>query len=142
MGRNYSEIKEQWRSLTQEKKINVCVLDMPILDTRQEKNLTGIFIGDLVLQILSYCAETEREAIRKRQKEGIAAAKKNNVRFGRALRDLPDCFESYANEWLEGRMTCREAAEACGIPVSTFRDRAGKLRQGTEYRGDEEADRQ
>ena len=129
MGRNYSEIKEQWRILTQEKKVNVCVLDMPILDTRQGKNLTGIFIGDLVLQILSYCAETEREAIRKRQKEDIEAVKKNHVRFGRPLRDLPDCFESYANEWIEGRMTCREAAEACGIPVSTFRDRTKRMKE-------------
>ena len=101
LGRNYEEILEQWRVLTKEKRVDILVLDMPLLDTRRDKNLLGTFIADLVLQILSFVAQNERENIRSRQAQGIAAAKRNGVRFGHAPRPLPPQFPG--NIYLMGR---------------------------------------
>ena len=99
LGRDYKEIQEQWRILTQEKLIDICVLDMPLLDTRQCKDLMGTFIADLVLQILSFVAQSERESIRTRQAQGIAAAKARGVRFGRPPLPLPANFEEVCCDW-------------------------------------------
>ena len=122
LGRNYEEILEQWRLLTKEKLASIVVLDMPLLDTRQGRDLTGTLIADIVLQLLSYVAQTERENIRQRQAEGIAEAKAKGVRFGPPCHPLPDSFEELRQAWRNKRMTLRAAAEACGIPKSTFRD--------------------
>ncbi|QNM05797.1 recombinase family protein [Qiania dongpingensis] len=120
LGRNYREIQEQWRLLTQEKGVDICVLDMPLLDTRQGKDLMGTFIADLVLQILSFVAQSERENIRKRQAEGIAAAKARGVKFGRPPVPLPGNFYEVHRAWRGKKMTLRQAAEACGMPEGTF----------------------
>lgn len=109
LGRNYDEIIEQWRFLTKEKEIDIVVLDMPLLDTRQkEKDLTGTFIADLVLQILSYVAQTERENIRKRQAEGIAAARDRGVHMGRKKREMPPDFVSAVRDWRDNRCSLAE----------------------------------
>ena len=105
LGRNYDEIKEQWRILTKERKIDIVVLDMPLLDTRLNKDLMGNFIADLVLQILSFVAENERHNIKKRQAEGIAAAKLRGVRFGRPIKKVPSNFESIIKEWERGKLS-------------------------------------
>lgn len=131
LGRNYKEIQEQWRILTKEKGIDICVLDMPLLDTRQCKDLMGTFIADLVLQILSFVAENERINIRQRQAEGIAAAKARGVKFGRPLMPLPDNFYSISSEWLEKKISITQAAKECGMPVSTFYAKANKLKNNT-----------
>lgn len=120
LGRNYKEIQEQWRILTKEKGIDICVLDMPLLDTRQGKDLMGTFIADLVLQILSFVAESERTNIRRRQAEGIAAAKARGVKFGRPSKPLPENFGAMYRAWRGRQMTLRQAAQACGMPLSTF----------------------
>ena len=120
LGRNYDEILNQWRILTREKKVSIVVLDMPLLDTRQGKDLTGTLIADLVLQILSYVAETERQAIRQRQKEGIAAAKANGVRFGRTPIAKPDNFEEVKAAWERGEMSGRTAAKILGVSHTSF----------------------
>lgn len=99
LGRNYEEIQKQWRIITKEKNVDVCVIDMPLLDTRQGKDLMGTFIADLVLQILSFVAQSERENIKKRQAEGIAAAKAKGVRFGRPEKNVPDNFGSLIKQW-------------------------------------------
>lgn len=127
LGRNYREIQEQWRLLTQEKGADICVLDMPLLDTRQGKDLMGTFIADLILQILSFVAQSERENIRQRQKEGIAAAKARGVKFGRPPSALPDNFDEIHRAWRGKKITLRQAAEACGIPEGTFYAKAVKL---------------
>lgn len=127
LGRNYREIQEQWRLLTQEKGIDICVLDMPLLDTRQGKDLMGTFIADLVLQILSFVAQSERESIRKRQAEGIAAAKARGVKFGRPPVPLPGNFYEVHRAWRGKKMTLRQAAEACGMPEGTFYAKAVKF---------------
>ena len=124
LGRNYGEILEQWRILTREKKVDIAVLDMPLLDTRRGKDLMGTFLSDIVLQVLSFVAENERTNIRQRQAEGIAAAKAKGVRFGRERAALPDSFERLRRAWRSGQMSLREAADACGMPKSTFRDAA------------------
>ena len=124
LGRNYDEILEQWSVITKKRKAAIVVLDMPLLDTRQGRDLTGTLIADIVLQLLSYVAQTERENIRQRQAEGIAAAKAKGVRFGPPRRTLPDSFEELRLAWREKRMTLRAAAAACGIPKTTFRDAA------------------
>ena len=121
LGRNYKEIQEQWRILTKEKEIDICVIDMPLLDTRNGKDLIGTFIADLVLQILSFVAHSERENIRKRQAEGIAAAKNRGVKFGRPERPLPDNFNQVH------QMTLQQAANACEMPVGTFYAKAVKI---------------
>ena len=124
LGRNYEEIQVQWRILTKEKKIDIVVLDMPLLDTRRGKDLMGTFLSDIVLQVLSFVAENERTNIRQRQAEGIAAAKARGVRFGRPPKPLPENFPSACQRWKTGVITCTKAAQECGMPLSTFRDQA------------------
>lgn len=124
LGRNYSEILEQWRILTKEKGIDVVVLDMPLLDTRRGKDLMGTFLSDVVLQVLSFVAENERINIRQRQAEGIAAAKARGVRFGRPLKPLPLNYDLFYKQWRKGELTGTAAAKLCGMPLSTFRYRA------------------
>lgn len=121
LGRNYTEILNQWRIITKEKRVDVVVLDMPLLDTRQTgKDLTGIFVADLVLQILSYVAQTERENIRQRQKEGIAAAKLRGIKFGRPRKQVPEDFPEWKERWKRREITSREAAKQLGIAQDTF----------------------
>ena len=124
LGRNYGEILEQWRLLTKEKGVDIVVLDMPLLDTRSGKDLMGTFIADLVLQILSFVAQNERENIRQRQAEGIAAAKGKGIRFGRPPRPLPENYHDAYRRWKAGKITGTAAAQECGLPLSTFRDKA------------------
>lgn len=121
LGRNYEEILEQWRQITKIKQAHIVVLDMPLLDTRQTgKDLTGVFVADLVLQILSYVAQTERENTRQRQKEGIEAAKLRGVRFGRPRKEIPADFWKLKTEWQASRISCRQAALRLGIAQDTF----------------------
>lgn len=124
LGRNYEEILWQWRILTKEKGVDIVVLDMPLLDTRRGKDLMGTFLSDIVLQVLSFVAENERENIRQRQAEGIAAAKARGVRFGRPPRQLPPQFEQVHREWREKKLTLQQAAQLCGLPKGTFYERA------------------
>lgn len=124
LGRNYFEILEQWRILTQEKGIDIVVLEMPLLDTRRGKDLMGTFLSDIVLQVLSFVAENERANIRQRQAEGIAAAKARDVRFGRPPAPLPENFHHLYQQWKNGKITGTAAAKLCGMPLSTFRYRA------------------
>ena len=124
LGRNYEEIQSQWRILTKEIGADICVIDMPLLDTRSGRDLMGTFIADLVLQILSFVAQNERENIRKRQAQGIAAAKARGVRFGRPPRPLPENYHSAYQRWKAGAITGTAAAKECGMPLSTFRYRA------------------
>lgn len=120
LGRNYSEILEQWRILTKEKQISIIVLDMPLLNTEQNKDLTGTLIADIVLQLLSYVAETERTFIRQRQQEGIAAAKARGVKFGRPPKQRPHEFEELKEKWLNGEISARKASKKLGINHTTF----------------------
>ena len=120
LGRSYEEILEQWAIITKERQAVVVVLDMPLLDTRQGRDLTGTLIADIVLQLLSYVAQTERENIRKRQAEGIAAAKANGVRFGRERMEMPKEFDGLMALWSEGRISARRAALQLGISHHTF----------------------
>lgn len=124
LGRNYTEILEQWRFLTKEKGIDIVVLDMPLLDTRRGKDLLGTFLSDIVLQVLSFVAENERTNIRQRQAEGIAAAKARGIRFGRPPKPLPDGFHQAYQQWRSGALTGTAAARMCKMPLSTFRYRA------------------
>ena len=127
LGRNYEEIQEQWRLLTKEKRIDIVVIDMSLLDTRNGKDLLGTFISDVVLQILSFVAQNERENIRLRQAEGIAAAKANGVKFGRPEIPLPDNFSEVHQAWRNKKMTLQQAAKACEMPVGTFYSKARKI---------------
>ena len=127
LGRNYSEILEQWRMLTKEKGVDIAVLDMPLLDTRRGKDLMGTFLSDIVLQVLSFVAENERDNIRQRQAEGIAAAKARGVRFGRPPLPLPDNFHMLHQAWRGQKIKLRQAARACGMPTGTFYSKAIKL---------------
>lgn len=127
LGRNYDEIKQQWEYLTKEKGIDIVVLDMPLLDTRQDKNLMGKFIADLVLQILAFVAEQERVNIKQRQAEGIAAAKARGVRFGRPPRPLPENFVATHDKVKKGEITLTEASRICGMAIGTFQYRAKKM---------------
>ena len=120
LGRNYEEIQNQWRILTKEKGVDICVIDMPLLDTRNGKDLMGTFIADLVLQILSFVAQSERENIHKRQAQGIAAAKARGVKFGRKPLKLPDGFNSVCEKYDSGTLTVREAADTLGMSKTTF----------------------
>lgn len=131
LGRNYKEIQEQWSILTKDKGIDICVVDMPLLDTRQCKDLMGTFIADLVLQILSFVAENERANIRQRQAEGIAAAKARGVKFGRPPIALPENFYAVHQAWRGGKLPLREAAQKCGMPVSTFYAKARQFENTT-----------
>lgn len=120
LGRNYEEIQRQWRILTKEISIDICVIDMPLLDTRNGKDLMGTFIADLVLQILSFVAESERSNIRKRQEQGIAAAKARGVRFGRPEAPVPEEFPKIVRDWERKRISIDKALERCGVSESTF----------------------
>ena len=120
LGRNYEEIQNQWRILTREKGIDIIVIDMPLLDTRQGKDLMGTFIADLVLQILSFVAQNEREKIRERQKQGILAAKARGVRFGRPKKSLPVEFPSMVNDWEKKTISLSEILKQCDISEATF----------------------
>ena len=120
LGRNYDEILEQWRIITKEKQVAIVVLDMPLLDTRQNRDLTGTLIADIVLQLLSYVAQTEREFIRQRQAEGIAAAKAQGVQFGRRPMVRPTSFVFLKEQWKQNQISARAAAKQLGITHSTF----------------------
>nr|WP_325239220.1 recombinase family protein [uncultured Oscillibacter sp.] len=124
LGRNYTEILEQWAAITKKREAAIVVLDMPLLDTRQSRDLTGTLISDIVLQLLSYVAQTERENIRQRQMEGIAAAKARGVHFGPEAQAPPENFSALHQAWRARQMTLREAADACGMRKSTFYDAA------------------
>mgnify|MGYP005890190995 FL=1 len=131
LGRNYAEILEQWRLLTQTKGIDIVVLDMPLLDTRRGKDLMGTFLSDIVLQVLSFVAENERTNIRQRQAEGIAAAKARGVKFGRPPRPLPDNFYEVHKAWRDKKLTLKEAAEVCDLPVGTFYGKSIQFEKST-----------
>lgn len=120
LGRNYAEILEQWRILTKSKGIDIVVLDMPLLDTRRGKDLMGTFLSDIVLQVLSFVAENERENIRQRQAEGIAAAKARGVRFGRPEKELPDNFGALVQAWEREQLPLSDVLDLCQISQSTF----------------------
>ena len=120
LGRNYEEIQNQWRIITKEIGADICVLDMPLLDTRQGKDLMGTFIADLVLQILSFVAQSERENIKKRQEQGIAAAKAKGVRFGRPEIPLPDNFGKLVADWEKKRTSLEEILKLCNMSEATF----------------------
>ena len=120
LGRNYDEIIEQWRVITKERKANIVVLDMPLLDTRQGRDLTGTLIADLVLQLLSYVAQTERDFIRQRQAEGIAAAKARGIKFGRKAMSRPDDYPAVKNAWMAQKLSARGAARALNVAPKTF----------------------
>lgn len=129
LGRNYAEIQDQWRILTKEKGIDIVVIDMPLLDTRRGKDLVGTFLSDIVLQVLSFVAENERENIRQRQAEGIAAAKARGIRFGRPEIPLPENFFEICLEWKQKRIGLDKAAQACGMARSTFYQKAKTVGQ-------------
>lgn len=129
LGRNYEEIQNQWRILTKETGIDICVLDMPLLDTRNGKDLMGTFIADLVLQILSFVAQSERENIRKRQEQGIAAAKKRGVQFGRPEKKVPDDFEEIVERWEQKKLSLAEVLARCNMSESTFYRRLREYRK-------------
>ncbi len=120
LGRNYEEIQKQWRFLTGNKGVDICVIDMPLLDTRSEQDLLGTFIADLALQILSFVAENERINIRKRQEQGIAAAKQRGVKFGRPGLEIPEDFQRIVEEWRQKNISLKEAMERCGMSKATF----------------------
>ena len=120
LGRNYAEIQNQWRILTKEKGIDIVVIDMPLLDTRRGKDLVGTFLSDIVLQVLSFVAENERDNIRKRQAEGIAAARARGVHLGRPAIIAPDNFDEVVSLWEKGKLSMKEAQERCGMTESTF----------------------
>jgi len=122
LGRNYDEILEQWRVLTRVKRVYIVVLDMPLLDTRGGRDLTGTLIADIVLQLLSYVAQTEREFIHTRQQEGIEAAKARGVQFGRRAMARPESFEEIKNAWKTGEISGRCAADRLGVSHTTFRN--------------------
>ena len=128
LGRNYKEIQEQWRILTKVMEVDVVVIDMPLLDTRTYKDLMGTFIADLVLQVLSFVAENERNNIRKRQEEGIKAAKLRGVVFGRPVIAVPEKFGTMVKEWEQGKIKAEEVAEACNMSIATFYRRLREYR--------------
>jgi DNA invertase Pin-like site-specific DNA recombinase len=126
LGRDYNEIQNQWRMLTKDKKVDIVVIDMPLLDTRKGKDLMGTFIADLVLQLLSFISEQERCTTRQRQKEGIEAARKRGVRFGRPEKELPRDYENILYLYKHKEISAKEAADRCGINVTTFYRRVKK----------------
>ena len=128
LGRNYEEIQRQWRVLTKDIGVDICVIDMPLLDTRNGKDLMGTFIADLVLQILSFVAQSERENIKKRQAEGIAAAKAKGVKFGRPEIDVPDDFGKIIKEWEQKRLPFSEVLKMCNMSEATFYRRLREYR--------------
>ena len=120
LGRNYEDIQRQWRILTKDIGIDICVIDMPLLDTRNGKDLMGTFIADLVLQILSFVVQSERENIKKRQAQGIAAAKAKGVKFGRPESPLPENFDKIIKDWDKGKLSTADALKLCNMSESTF----------------------
>lgn len=120
LGRNYAEIQNQWRMLTKEIGVDICVIDMPVLDTRRGKDLLGTFVADLVLQILSFAAQNERENIRKRQEQGIAAAKARGVHMGRSAKSVPDDFDLLVREWQNKKLPLQDLLKICQISQATF----------------------
>ena len=120
LGRNYDEILVQWRFITKQKQVAIVVLDMPLLDTRQNRDLTGTLIADIVLQLLSYVAQTERDFIKQRQKEGIAAAKARGVQFGRTPMERPADYDQIKTLWFQEKISAREAGRQLGITHKTF----------------------
>lgn len=128
LGRNYEEIQKQWRVLTKEIGIDICVLDMPLLDTRNGKDLMGTFIADLVLQILSFVAQSERENIKKRQAQGIAAAKAKGVKFGRPEKQVPDDFGKIVKAWEQKKLPFEEVLKRCNMSEATFYRRLKEYR--------------
>jgi len=120
LGRNYTEILEQWRIITKSKRAAIVILDMPLLDTRENRDLTGQLIADIVLQLLSYVAQTEREFIRQRQAEGIVAAKERGVHFGREAAPVSEGFPEILAEWRAKKLGSRAAAERLGVSQTTF----------------------
>ena len=131
LGRNYGELNEQWRIITKEKKADIVVIDMPLLDTRREKNLLGTFISDVVLALLSYVAENEHTNIKQRQAEGIAAAKARGVKFGRPPLPIPENFYQMHKDWRAGKITIEEAAKACNMCPKTFYSKAVKYEKSS-----------
>lgn len=129
LGRNYEEIQNQWRILTKEIGIDICVIDMPLLDTRNGKDLLGTFIADIVLQILSFVAQSERENIKKRQAEGIAAAKAKGVRFGRPEKEVPPTFPLLVHKWEQRQLSFQEVLEQCHMSEASFYRRLREYRQ-------------
>ena len=121
LGRNYEEILEQWRYITKEKQAHIVVLDMPLLDTRNGRDLMGTLISDIVLQLLSYVAQTEREFIKQRQREGIEAARANGIHLGRRAMERPENYESVKSAWMNGEVSLRRAAEQLGVSHTTFK---------------------
>ncbi len=128
LGRNYGEILGQWRLLTKEKGVDILVLDMPLLDTRNGKDLMGTFLSDIVLQVLSFVAENERESIRQRQSEGIEAAKERGVQFGRPVVPAPEDFPAIISEWESGQLPFAEALAQTGLSRGTFYRRLREYR--------------
>jgi len=131
LGRNYGELNEQWRIITKEKKADIVVIDMPLLDTRREKNLLGTFISDVVLALFSYVAENERTNIKQRQAEGIAAAKARGVKFGRPPLPIPENFYQMHKDWRTGKITIEEAAKACNMCPKTFYSKSVKYEKSS-----------
>ncbi len=129
LGRNYEEIQTQWRILTKKIGVDICVLDMPLLDTRYGKDLMGVFVADLVLQILSFVAQNERENIRKRQEEGIAAAKQKGVKFGRPEKKVPDDFVGIVEAWEQKKIPFAEVLRQCSMSEATFYRRLREYRR-------------
>ncbi len=132
LGRNYDEIQNQWRVLTKERGADIAVIDMPLLDTRNGKDLMGTFIADLVLQILSFVAQSERETTRKRQAEGIAAARARGVRFGRPIKKPPENFPATVKAWERGKLTFAEVLKRTGLKEATFYNRLREYRASRE----------
>lgn len=127
LGRNYVDIQKQWSYLTKEIGVDICVIDMPLLDTRKGKDLMGTFISDLVLQILSFVAENERNSIKERQRQGIEAAKARGVKFGRPSCTLPDDFETLVQKWNSNKISLEEIIKQCHISRATFYRKINEL---------------
>lgn len=132
LGRNYEEVQNQWRYLTKDKKIDICVIDMPLLDTTMCKDLMGTFIADIVLQILSFVAQTERENIKKRQEQGIAAAKLRGVHMGRPIKEIPDNFLFLVTQWKKKKISYEDVLEECNMSAATFYRRLREIRRTIE----------
>lgn len=128
LGRNYAEIQNQWRILTKDIGIDICVIDMPLLDTRTCKDLMGTFIADLVLQILSFVAQSERENIKKRQAQGIAAAKAKGIHMGRPVKNVPENFGELVKQWEKKNISLKQVLRECGMSESTFYRRLRECR--------------
>lgn len=131
LGRNYKEIQEQWQILTKKKEVDVVVIDMPLLDTRIAKDLLGTFIADLVLQVLSFVAQNERENIRKRQEQGIKAAMLKGVKFGRPVKCVPENFDILVKQWQKGMISAEQVAKTCNMSIATLyrRLRENKIKE-------------